>query len=133
MLYTRQSCIVWLMIIKPHTYTYSCTNQVHIQRCTSFNIVHHPQASPCKIRSAGSPFQISAAVASQLHLNLFNVLKLQGLTKHKINVQQGPRSKVESIMLQNLLIMLFGISPIFCLLCSFLCFLGMHYADNLYL
>ena len=42
-------------------------------------------------------------------------------------------SRLESIMLQNLLIMLFGISPIFCLLCSFLCFLGMHYADNLYL
>ena len=36
-------------------------------------------------------------------------------------------------MLHNLIIMLFGISPIFCLLCSFLCFLGMHYADNLYL
>ena len=35
-------------------------------------------------------------------------------------------SRLESIMLQNLLIMLFGISPIFCLLCSFLCFLGMH-------
>ena len=41
--------------------------------------------------------------------------------------------KLESIMLQNLLIILFGISPIFCLLCSFYCFLGMHYADNLYL
>ena len=42
--------------------------------------------------------------------------------------QQG---RLESIMLHNLLIMLFGISPIFCLLCSFLCFLGMHYADNI--
>ena len=42
-------------------------------------------------------------------------------------------ARLESIMLHNLLIMLFGISPIFCLLCSFLCFLGMHYADNLYL
>ena len=41
--------------------------------------------------------------------------------------------RLESIMLHNLLIMLFGISPIFCLLCSFLCLLGMHYADNLYL
>ena len=41
--------------------------------------------------------------------------------------------RLESIMLHNLLIMLFGISPIFCLLCSFLCFLGIHYADNLYL
>ena len=36
-------------------------------------------------------------------------------------------------MLHNLLIMHFGISPIFWLLCSFLCFLGMHYADNLLL
>ena len=36
-------------------------------------------ASPrCKITSAGSPFQISVAVAS---LNLSDVLKLQGLTK----------------------------------------------------
>ena len=60
---------------KPHTYTYSCTNQVHIQRCTSFNIVRHPQASPCKIKSAGSPFQVSAAVDSQLSLNMSNVLK----------------------------------------------------------
>ena len=34
-------------------------------------------------------------------------------------------------MLQNLPIMLSGISPIFCLLCSFLCSLDMHYADNL--
>ena len=41
--------------------------------------------------------------------------------------------RLDSIMLQNLLFMLFGISPIFCLLCLFLCFLGMHYADNLYL
>ena len=41
--------------------------------------------------------------------------------------------RFESIMLYNLIIMLFGISPIFCLLCSFLCFLGMYYADNVYL
>ena len=33
-------------------------------------------------------------------------------------------------MLQNLPIMLFSISQIFCLLCSFLCFLNMNYADN---
>ena len=45
----------------------------------------------------------------------------------------GLMDRLESIMLHNLLIMLFGIFPIFCLLCSFLCFLGMHYADNLYL
>ena len=38
--------------------------------------------------------------------------------------------RLQSIMLQSLLIMSFGISPICCLLCSFL---GMHYADNLYL
>ena len=31
----------------------------------------------------------------------------------------GLLHRLESIMLQNLLIMLFGISPIFCLLCSF--------------
>ena len=36
---------------------HGCTNQVNIQHCTSFNVVHHPQASPCKIRSAGSPFE----------------------------------------------------------------------------
>ena len=38
----------------------------------------------------------------------------------------------ESIMLQNLPILCFlhGISLIFCLLCLFLCFLDMHYADN---
>ena len=42
-------------------------------------------------------------------------------------------SRLESIMLQNLLIMLFGISPIYCLLCLFLCLLAIHYADNLYL
>ena len=36
--------------------------------------------------------------------------------------------RLESIMLQNLPIMLFGISPIFCLLCLFLCFSEMHYA-----
>ena len=41
--------------------------------------------------------------------------------------------RLESIMFHNLLIMLFDISSVFCLLCSFLCFLGMHYADNLYL
>ena len=38
---------------------------------------------------------------------------------------------LESIMLQNLLIMIFWHFPNFCPLCSFLCFLGMHYADNL--
>ena len=40
---------------------------------------------------------------------------------------------IESIIPHNLLIMRFGISQIFCLLCTFLCFLDMHYADNLYL
>ena len=64
-------CVNFFYCNKPHTYTYSCTNQVHIQHCTSFNIVRHPQASPCKIKSAGSPFQISAAVPSQLRLNLY--------------------------------------------------------------
>ena len=38
-------------------------------------------------------------------------------------------ARLESIMLQNLPIMLFGISLIFCLLCLFLCFLNMDYAD----
>ena len=37
--------------------------------------------------------------------------------------------RLDSIMLQNLPIMLFGISLVFCLLC----FLGMHCADNLYI
>ena len=41
-------------------------------------------------------------------------------------------TRLESSMLHNLLIMLFSISPIFWLLCSFLCLLGMHYADNLF-
>ena len=41
-------------------------------------------------------------------------------------------TRLESIMPQNLLIMLFSISLIFCLLCSFLWFLGMHYADKIY-
>ena len=40
----------------------------------------------------------------------------------------SPYTRLESIMLQNLPIMLFDISPIFCLLCLFLCFLDMHYA-----
>ena len=38
----------------------------------------------------------------------------------------------ESIMLQNLPILLFGISLVFCLLCLFLCFLDMDYADMSY-
>ena len=67
--YCAMICMLFFYCNKPHTYSHSCTNQVHIQRCISFNIVRHPQASPCKIRSAGSPFQISAAVASQLRLN----------------------------------------------------------------
>ena len=37
--------------------------------------------------------------------------------------------RLESIMLHNLPIMLFGISLIFYLLCLFLCFLDMDYAD----
>ena len=36
--------------------------------------------------------------------------------------------RLESIMLQNLPIMLFDISPIFCLLCLLVCFSEMHYA-----
>jgi len=39
-----------------------------------------------------------------------------------------PKSRLESIMLQNLPIMLLSISPIFCLLCLLLCFSDMHYA-----
>ena len=35
--------------------------------------------------------------------------------------------RLESIMLQNLPIMLFGISQIFCPLCLFVCFSEMHY------
>ena len=41
-------------------------------------------------------------------------------------------ARPESIMLQNLPIMLFGISLIFYLLCLFLCFLDMDYADISY-
>ena len=37
--------------------------------------------------------------------------------------------RLESIMLQNLPIMLFGISLIFFLICLFLCFLDMKFAD----
>ena len=60
---------------------YEC--QLHTKHCTSFNIVHQPKVFSCKITLAGSPFQISAAVASQVCLNLLNILKLQGLTKHE--------------------------------------------------
>ena len=49
----------------------------------SFSIVCQPETLPCKIMSAGRPFQISVAVASQLHLNLSSVLKLQGLTRRR--------------------------------------------------
>ena len=59
-----------------------------------------------------------------------NCAGILGLTP---NIEYLLRFRLESIMLQNLLMMLFSISPIFCLLCSFLCFLGMNYADNLYL
>ena len=41
-------------------------------------------------------------------------------------------TRLESIMLQNLPIMLFGISLIFYLLCLFLYFLDMDYADISY-
>ena len=44
-------------------------------------------------------------------------------------LSQAVLNRPESIMLQNLPIMLFGISLIFCLLCLFLCFLDMDYAD----
>jgi len=40
----------------------------------------------------------------------------------------GFDGRLESIMLQNLPIMLFSICPIFCLLCLLLCFSDMHYA-----
>ena len=50
-----------------------------------------------------------------------------------VNIATCLVTRLESIMLQNLLIMVFSISPIFSLLCWFLCFLGMHYANNLYL
>ena len=62
---------------KPHTHTYG-TNQVHTQHCTSSNMMYHPEAFPCEIKSAGSPFQISAEIASQLCIDLSNVLKLEG-------------------------------------------------------
>ena len=42
-------------------------------------------------------------------------------------------TRPESIMLQNFPNMLFGVSLIFCLLCLFLCFLDMGYADNSYI
>ena len=72
---------------KPHTHTYS-TNQVHTQCCTFFSMVCNPEASPCKIKLAGSLFQISTAVTSQLRLNMSNVRKLQGLTKRKYGLWQ---------------------------------------------
>ena len=54
-------------------------------------MVRHPEASPCKIKSAGSPLQMPAALASQLRLNISAVLELQGLTKYKCSA--GSRSK----------------------------------------
>ena len=53
----------------------------------SFNTVRQPKTSPGKMTLAGRSFQISAAVASQLRLNLSSVLKLQGLTHTHITSQ----------------------------------------------
>ena len=49
----------------------------------SFSTVRQPETSPRKIMSAGKPFQMSVAVASQLRLNLSSVLKLQRLTRRR--------------------------------------------------
>ena len=82
MLYYNEGYFTIINLIHIHT-IFGYTSQVHIQCCASFHIMHQPEASPCKITLAGSPFQISAAVASQLRLNLSIVLKIQGLTKCK--------------------------------------------------
>ena len=71
---------------KPHTYTYGFTNQVHIQLCTSFNIVHHPE-----IKSAGSPFPNISSSSQPAALKSVQCSKLTGI--NKTNLQQGPRSK----------------------------------------
>ena len=63
-------------------------------------------------------------------------LNTQKLTYHEcslltdlLEILSPLKNRLESIMLQNLPIMLFGISLTFCLLCLFLCFLDMDYAD----
>ena len=57
-----------------------------------FNTVRQSKTSPCRIISAGRPFHILAAVASQLCLNLSSVLKLQNVSVHL-----GPRSEDDEI------------------------------------
>jgi len=42
--------------------------------------------------SAGRPFQMSVVVASQLHLNLLSVLKLQS-----VGVRLGPKNEADEI------------------------------------
>ena len=65
---------------------------IHIKRSLrnkilSFSTVRQPEILPCKIMPAGRPFQISVAVASQLRLNLSSVLKLHGLARHVLSIQ----------------------------------------------
>ena len=52
--------VININLITTTSYKY----QLRIQRCVSFNMVHHPRVSPCKITSS-------------------KVLKLQGLTKRR--------------------------------------------------
>ena len=47
-----------------------------------------------------------------------------------VDLLQDHYYRLVSIRLRNSPIMLFSISQIFCLLCSFLCFPNMNYADN---
>ena len=61
----------------------------------SFNTVRQPKTSPGKMTLAGRSFQISAAVASQLRLNLSSVLKLQGLTKRKCSAGSQEWSRLD--------------------------------------
>ena len=75
---------------KPHTHT------IQLYKSSTYTILHMFQYS-VPVRSLSlqnhiswKPIQISAAIASQLHLNLSNVLKLQGLTKYKCSA--GPMS-----------------------------------------
>ena len=87
-----------------------------------------------QIKQNALQFSKTCILAAHFHAYIcshtwMSVRKLLAVIHDKMFVAIG----LSLLCSKNLLIMCFSISLIFCLLCLFLCFLAMHYADNWYL
>ena len=99
------------------------THLGYIYNCNETHSFFLPEGSAAHVHVQLTQLTAIVSAIKQLQATNYNILQARLVT-----VLHG---RPESIMLQNLSIMLLAFPKFqFCLLCSFLCFPNINYADN---